>query len=219
VFIQKHLEVACFEFAQRAMPSVLQKNGWDYAECVELNIWSQLFLLNSDMIKGKVSKKAGKSVNELFESMARLRHATVHRHRMSMATVIEFLLDAESFSEVLKDEICTKTITRLRREAQKVKEELERHKTLLEFQLTKKLAMIASQRADLDRQESTAVANMIDEDNQFQISSCIDLFDIIHGPITAVQSPAPSVRETSSEEGTDVESYEMPEADLNMQYN
>ncbi|KAH7118178.1 hypothetical protein B0J13DRAFT_569668 [Dactylonectria estremocensis] len=143
VKVQTILEQACFAFRQRVMPDVLQKNRWDYPKSTEHNLWATKFLQRQS---GFANRKGntGKPLKKLFRSVADVRHTAVHRIR-GMATLLE-------------DEVCLKSLTKLRRDIELVIEELERNKH-----------RTADQRAELDRIEEEAIAEMVKEGGEYQV--------------------------------------------------
>lgn len=110
----------------------------------------------------------GKPFADLFRSVAAIRHTAVHRIRLRARGIEQFLLDAESLVMLLKNEDSQKVITKFRRDTQSAIEELERNKHVLISRLEDTLRRIAMQRAELDRLEEVAVAEMVKEDGEYQ---------------------------------------------------
>ncbi|KAH7110779.1 hypothetical protein B0J13DRAFT_577413 [Dactylonectria estremocensis] len=167
VKVQTILEQACFAFRQRVMPDVLQKNRWDYPKSTEHNLWATKFLQRQS---GFANRKGntGKPLKKLFRSVADVRHTAVHRIRVSARGVEQFLLDAEGMATLLEDEVCLKSLTKLRRDIELVIEELERNKHV-SSKLGETLKRTADQRAELDRIEEEAIAEMVKEDGEYQV--------------------------------------------------
>ncbi|KAH6874201.1 hypothetical protein B0T10DRAFT_449413 [Thelonectria olida] len=168
VKVQTILEQACFAFGQRVMPDVLQKNRWDCPESAELNIWATEFLQRQSEFADRKSN-TGKPLEKLFHSVADVRHTAVHRIRVSARGIEQFLLDAEGLATLLEDEVCLKSLTKLRRDTQLVIGELERNKHVLSSKLGETLKRTAAQRAELDRIEEEAIAEMVKEDGEYQV--------------------------------------------------
>ncbi|KAI0196467.1 hypothetical protein F4808DRAFT_439748 [Astrocystis sublimbata] len=165
--VQSILEDACFEFAQRNMPEILARNKWDCSEAGELNLWSsELLKRQADFLDKQ--DDVGKPIDLLIRSIARLRHAAVHRHCITARVLENFLLDAESFATLLGDTTRLKTLRELRRNIHQSIEELERNKHVLSSTLKQALKKIAVQRAELDRLEEMAIADMMKEDGEYQ---------------------------------------------------
>jgi hypothetical protein len=164
--VQSILEQACFDFGQRAMPDVLQKNRWDCPESAELNLWASEFLKCQDFAD-KV-ENIGKPLEKILRSVADIRHTAVHRIRVSAKGIEQFLLDAESLAVILREEACLKSLSKLRRETQLAIEELERNKQVLSSKLAETLKRIATQRAELDRLAEMAITEMVTENSEYQ---------------------------------------------------
>ncbi|KAF2965964.1 hypothetical protein GQX73_g7574 [Xylaria multiplex] len=164
--VQSILEDACFDFGQRVMPEVLKKNQWVCSEAAELNLWAAEFL----QAQGKFDKSVdvGMPLTKLFRSVADIRHTAVHRICISAKGLEHFLLNAESLALLLGDAARLKSLADLRRTIQQAIEELEGNKHVLSSKLTETLKRIAAQRAELDRAEEAAIADMMREDGEYQ---------------------------------------------------
>lgn len=194
------------------MRDVLQEQGWDCPESGELNLWSKVFLEHEDKFAADEMDELGKPFEELLDSMAHLRHTAVHRLRVTVNRIEQFMVDSESLARLLQDETCAKTLSRLRRETQLTIDELRRNKDLLESRLAETLKRIAAQRLELDRLEQTAMEDMLREDKEYQSFAGTNLEQTIISPETIVQSVATTENETGSEADVDVDSFD--EADV-----
>ncbi|KAI0976311.1 hypothetical protein F4678DRAFT_416629 [Xylaria arbuscula] len=165
--VQSILEDACFEFGQRKIPEVLKMNLWDFSEAAELNLWvKELLKRQSELFHKAVD--TGKPLDKLLSSVADIRHTAVHRICISARGLEQFLLNAESFVVLLGDTTHLKPLTNIRRNIQQTIEELERNKHLLTSRLQETLKRIAAKRAELDRMEEIALADMMREDGEYQ---------------------------------------------------
>lgn len=72
--VQAILEEACYAFGHKMMGDILQKEGWDCPESVELNIWARVFRCNEDKFDAEKLLELGKPFPELLDSIAQLRH-------------------------------------------------------------------------------------------------------------------------------------------------
>lgn len=167
VKVQTLLERACFDFGQQHMQSILQRHQWDCPEAAELNLWAAEFL-NSQKLFAK-RKDVGKPLEELFRSVADIRHSAVHRIRISAKGIERFILDAESLAILLDDSERLRSLSELRRDTQSTIEELECNKHVLGAKLDEHLKKIAAERAELDRLEEGAIREMLEEDGQYQV--------------------------------------------------
>jgi hypothetical protein len=172
--VQSLLEHSCFAFAQRAMPEVLIARDWDCAEAVELNRWTSEFFARREQIAA-LDIKIGKPLDDLFRSIAAIRHTAVHRLRISAKSIEQYLLDAESLLTLLDDQVNLAVVGRLRRETQSIIGELERNKHILNTKLDKTQQRIAAQRAELDRLEKALFADMVKEDSDYQALAGVNL--------------------------------------------
>lgn len=161
------LEAACFRFALETIPEVLAKRGWDCAEATELNVIIRQ-LLNHKTSLQKLEAAAGPDLGMLTRSMTKLRHATVHRGRLTAKVLEQFLADAETFATKLDDKEAISALSRSRGGVQKNIVEMENNKSMLETKLRKTLDDIAAQRAELDRLEKAAVVDVQRADAEYQ---------------------------------------------------
>ncbi|KAH6717626.1 hypothetical protein BKA61DRAFT_571715 [Leptodontidium sp. MPI-SDFR-AT-0119] len=81
------------------MGDILQKEGWDCPESVELNIWVRVFRCNEDKFDAEKLLELGKPFSELLDLIARLRHTAVHRVRH----VIDDLRNKDLLESILKE--------------------------------------------------------------------------------------------------------------------
>lgn len=211
---QAILERACYAFGRRELANTLSKEGWESAECVELNIWARLFKDNLDSFDTNKIDQLGKPISDLLDAIPHLRHTAVHRHRWSANKVVQFIVDAEALAFVLCDESCLQTLTHLRREAQLAMEEFGRNKDLLESRLANKLTEIALERAELDRIEQKAIQDMLNEDRDYQALAGFNLEQAIDMPETALCSLAPSEHEMTSNSELEVSTDDFVETSL-----
>jgi len=107
-------------------------------------------------------------LESLFRSVADMRHAAVHRIRVSARGLEQFMLDAESLATMLDYSPSLMMLTKLRQDTQMAIEELERNKHVLSSKLEETRKSIAVQREELNRLEKAAVSEMIREDDDYQ---------------------------------------------------
>nr|XP_023919033.1 uncharacterized protein LOC112030589 [Quercus suber] len=167
-FAQKILEKACYHFGTKSLTVVLHANGWDCVEAGELNIWTQKLRAHEHKFAPEDLKDAGKSFEDLLTSIAELRNTAVHRNRVTAARFEDFMSDAESFCKLLHDENSTAVIAQLRRTTRSTVDDLKRNKGLLERRITATIKDFASRRAEIDRLEKLALAQILAEDRDHQ---------------------------------------------------
>lgn len=212
VRVQCILEHACFEFAENALPDVLEKEEWECPESVELNKWSRIFSTNQNKLPMLKFAELGKPLEQVLASISQLRHTAVHRLRITAKHVEQFVKDAELLVNLLGNDSHSKKLAQIRREVQSSIGELQRNKDLLESRLAERLKEIALQRAELDRLERTAVQEMLDEDkeNQLFVGACLN------STLTLMALPREEIEESATigvMQAADTDS----EADLDVQ--
>lgn len=149
------------------MPDILKKKNWDCSEAAELNLWAAEFLQRQSEFSDRTDD-IGQPLTTLLRSVMDIRHTAVHRICISARGLEQFLLNAESFATLLGDTARLQALTELRRNIQQAIEELERNKHVLVSKLRETLKRVAAQRAELDRVEEMAIADMMREDGEYQ---------------------------------------------------
>ncbi|ROV98779.1 hypothetical protein VMCG_06789 [Cytospora schulzeri] len=171
------LETACFRFASETIPEVCAQRSWDCPEATELNVivWQllkQKASLHKLQAAATATAAAGGAAPQglmmLANSMVRLRHATVHRGRLTAKVLEKLLVDAEALAARLNDKEATAALARTRRGVQENVVEMENNKSMLETSLRRTLDDIAAQRAELDRLEKAAVVDVLRADAEYQ---------------------------------------------------
>lgn len=155
---QRFLEDACFQFAQRQMPSTLSDNGWDCAEALELNLFVKE--LSCQGLASKLMPATKPSTEKLLVSVADIRHAAVHRSRLSAHDVDRTLQNSEQFLALIGDTERLERIKDLRRDAfaSLAQLDLEEREACSALDLRKK--EIERRRIELKRLEEAAVMDM-----------------------------------------------------------
>ena len=149
------------------MPELLAARHWDCAEAVELNRWTSEFFARKEQFAA-MDVKTVKPLDDLLRSIAAIRHTAVHRLRISVKSIEQYLLDAESLLTLLDDQTNLAVVCRLRCETQSIIGELERNKHILNTKREKTQQRIAAQRAELDRLEKALFADMVKEDSDYK---------------------------------------------------
>ncbi|CAG5156564.1 uncharacterized protein ALTATR162_LOCUS4361 [Alternaria atra] len=151
--IQYALEKACFTFAQRSLGGVLQREGWDCAEAVELNRWPKVLLTYQEELHLDNVRDIAKPLPTLLDSITQLRHDAVHRTRLSSNVLLQRMTDARLLARLLQDEECSKLMSTIRQKTQEAIERLVRNKQLLDCKLAEIKKEFAAKRTELERQE------------------------------------------------------------------
>ena len=208
VKVQNLLERACYDFAKKKMRDTLQKEGWDCPERVELNRWPRVFLSNQYNFSADTILELGKPLVQILDSITQLRHTAVHRVRITVTRVEQFMVDSELLGRLLQDDTCVKMLSRLRRETQVAIEDIKINKDLLESKLAEKMKKIAAQRAELAILERNAINDMLKEDMEYQTFAGGNLVQAILSPDTIQQSTTGTEHEAISDADFDAESDE-----------
>src|ERR1700753_2523495 len=103
VKVQAVLEDACYNFGSKEMGDELQENGWDSPECVELNMWMQLFLKRTELFAPDKIKSLGKQFPAFLTAIAQIRHTAVHRLPVSAKSIEQFMVEAGQLAMLLDD--------------------------------------------------------------------------------------------------------------------
>ncbi|KAH7396505.1 hypothetical protein DE146DRAFT_39815 [Phaeosphaeria sp. MPI-PUGE-AT-0046c] len=129
VEVQSILEVTCFACAEGNFPHVLEQRAWDCPESGELNRWARILPDYADRIfdQSRVSC-LGKPILVFMESISKLRHAAVHRERLTADELLHFVNDAEWLAYILTDDAAFNTISKIRRQVECSLNKLERSK-------------------------------------------------------------------------------------------
>ncbi|KIW40879.1 uncharacterized protein PV06_06492 [Exophiala oligosperma] len=197
--VQGILENACYDFGSREMKDIIEKEGWDCPECVELNVWARTLLVKKDLFPPVDLENLGQQFSELTNSISQLRHTVVHRLRINANGLERFLADAEALTKLLHDDNSTRSLARLRRDTQTSIDELKRNKDLLESRLNLKLKQISDQRLELDRHEQSVVDEMLKADKEYYLLAGGTLDEAIQSCDTAIRISAPAEIASRSE--------------------
>ena len=161
--LQRILELDCYHFGLKAIPNIMQKQGWDCPESVELTKWVKLFGRKGNIA---IWQENGKPPKELLHSIATIRHAAVHRLRTDSVKLEGLLADAERLAEVLGIDTFTQAISQLRMDTHATLTELIQNKQSTQLQLEKAQKEIARQRSELDQKEREVLRCMVSQDRK-----------------------------------------------------
>ena len=201
--VQGILEEACYNFGYRKMKSIIEKEGWDCPECVELNVWARTLLANQDLFQPADLESLGQPFSELTGSINHLRQPVVHRLRITANGLERFLAGAVVLAQLLHEDFSTRFFVRLRRETQISIDELKRNKDLLGSRLNSKLKQISDQRLELDRLEQSVLDEMLQAEQEYRLLAGSNLDEAMQFHDTAIHSTAPT--ETASKSESDFE--------------
>ncbi|OBT74273.1 hypothetical protein VF21_07416 [Pseudogymnoascus sp. 05NY08] len=102
---QRLLEECCYIFAEKWFPSMLEANGWDAPEAVELTKWWTT-LSKCDIPAIAIALGHGQLLAILFKRAISIRHCAVHRRpQIPVKDVGEMVRDAWLLSQALQDDL------------------------------------------------------------------------------------------------------------------
>ncbi|RYN62675.1 hypothetical protein AA0119_g13109 [Alternaria tenuissima] len=187
VSVQHMLESACYTFGQKKLEFVLEREGLECAEAVELHRWANIFQTQRVDFPKDNLEALGRPLPELLRSMTELRHAAVHRTRLSANSAMQIISDAESFVKLIENDTCIIGISRLRRETETAVKALKAKKGSLELKFTGVEKRLEAQRADLERQKLDAIEDALEEDRAYILSAGANLERALTLPVAAMQ--------------------------------
>ncbi|KAH7111809.1 hypothetical protein B0J11DRAFT_190976 [Dendryphion nanum] len=163
VTTQETLEKACYAFAEKSLGGVLQREGWECAEAVELNRWTDVFQIYQNEFNPEGLKRIGMPFHDLLGAVTKLRHTAVHRIHITAKEVSELVYRAELLAILLQEEAYVQKISDLRSKTETMVDKLEKHKVSLESRLAETRRLFASKKADLEMQERDAMEKLLQE--------------------------------------------------------
>nr|CEG05608.1 unnamed protein product [Fusarium clavum] len=104
--VQSTMEEACYYFAEKQFPEVLEEKEWDCPEAAELNVWVSVFFERRNFkLLRRFSNftKNTRDLGELLDSMKQIRHSAVHRHPLTVTTIRRLVQEAIAFCRILGD--------------------------------------------------------------------------------------------------------------------
>ena len=117
----------------------------------------------------------GKPLTEVLESMVRIPHTAVHRLHVTATRIEQYLSDAEILADLLRENACTRRLSRIRWEVSLAADDLKRNEDVLELKLADTFKKLAARRSAIDRAEAAAVEDMLREDRQYQELAGVNL--------------------------------------------
>jgi hypothetical protein len=122
---QRLLEECCYTFAEKWFPSMLEANGWDAPEAVELSKWWKA-LSKCDIPPTAIALSQGQSLAVLFRRAIHIRHCAVHRRpQIPVNKVKEMIRDAWLLSQALQDDLRATRLLHWCKELESLVEHLE----------------------------------------------------------------------------------------------
>ncbi|GJC94284.1 ubiquinol-cytochrome-c reductase cytochrome c1 [Colletotrichum higginsianum] len=197
---QEVLEKACFIYATRHMPQVLQARHWDVPECGELHIWARLLKTEAKTrFNNKDLPYPYLNWDSFFKSIVHLRHKAVHRKQLKGSDVELYLRDAEALTRLLCDDEGAATLARYREQTRRSLEQFEFCKKKLSTRFQAKMDVINARRAELDELERQANQHLVLADKEVQAKLGSDLKKAI------MKSEVPQIKKEQEDEEGDEE--------------
>lgn len=160
--VQRMLEEACFGFAQKCLPTVLQRARFDCPVAVELTKWVKILTKHRDELGATVAPGLKTpSFPALMGSMRMLRHTAVHRIPVSTAVLCQLVGSAADLTEALQDNARADLMRDMGRT---VETSLEETKQVLRENVDRELEEIRRAREELNRREKDIFAKAFAED-------------------------------------------------------
>lgn len=102
--VQTILEGACFDFANLNYPEILERKGWDCPESIELNLFMRDYLLSPHGMATMEGPVEADVMRRLAGTISAVRHAAVHRHRLTPDFLERMFRDCSLFLRYLHGE-------------------------------------------------------------------------------------------------------------------
>lgn len=112
--LQRLLEDACFRFAQARHKNILKAQFWDCPEAIELNqFFKKLGTSSTQLGQGETMELSSASLTELVSSVSDIRHAAVHRLRLSTQDFEKAFNDSERLLILFGDKDTLAVVTNM----------------------------------------------------------------------------------------------------------
>ena len=173
VCLQTLLEEACYTFGKRNMPDSLHLRGWDCAAAVELNRWMEE--LKKKPAKLACDKTHALPLDDLFRSIANIRHAAVHRQHVGSDVLERFLTNAESLTILLGVSTSLEKVRNLRQRTLRALAELRRSTRSVREKFESTMSHLEIQREMLKQMENSQRVKMENECRMHQSNITLGL--------------------------------------------
>ena len=164
--VQHTLEECLFEFGQKWLPAVVESNGWECPDAVELTKWTRLLIRRSERLPAHALTTTDHTLSSVLLATHRIRHTAVHRLPTTARGITELIGAAVKCAEVLQDNVRALQLEELRTEIGGKIEAMELNKNALENFAARELADIQRRREELARLERETIENMKKHDNE-----------------------------------------------------
>ncbi|KAL5344763.1 hypothetical protein ACLOAV_010160 [Pseudogymnoascus australis] len=176
---QQLLEECCYSFAEKWFPSMLEANGWDAPEAVELTKWWTT-LSKCDIPATAIALGHGKSLAILFKRAISIRHCAVHRRpQIPVTNVGEMVRDAWLLSQALQDDLRAAQLLHWHKELEKLVAHLHLRTNLQRRAAEAELQNIHNAKVDIENR----LAEL--ESRSSQLTQSFEAEGKLHRPISA----------------------------------
>ena len=164
-FAQSILEECCLEFGKTWAPDLMEAQGWDEAESIELNRWTTSFSKYAEKLPPSATRPiSGKSLNQILFDTNSLRHSAVHRLPKSAPEILDMLHAACFFAEALNDTMRMARIEGIKEQLTMSIHGIVHHQSLLKRKLSGKLEDLAKKKAEIEELERLEMEDMLQND-------------------------------------------------------
>ena len=200
--LQSALEKCCFAYAQRKIPRVLELNGWDCAERVELAKWPWLFKSNARMMPDTTAEWPRNRVERLLQVLQDINTCVFDRKPVSAETLSGFIGEAIDLAKLLGDVPCAEGLAQFQVATGSIFLELMGKKREAAAHVDAKLQSIASEKERLDNaaagihEQKAALHKHWEDQAQTKLQQALDKFKPA-STTAATQDRAPTVPATT----------------------
>lgn len=99
--MQRILEEACYDFASRWIPNILNEKNWTCSEAVELSTWRKV--LPPALSPNAIVPFKNYSLEEALADAVRIRNSAVHRHLCDNAEIRRMASQAQDLMSMFSD--------------------------------------------------------------------------------------------------------------------
>lgn len=141
------LKRACFRFAQRRRPEILEHKGWTCAESVGLDEWAAEFRKAEGVFPNTGDSE---TLPLLLQSMKILHQTTSYDNWMEAADIVRVIADAEAMAGYLEKPTAKAELGKIRQDIEALIEELAQKRKGIMAKLEAMVDHVAAQRAEME---------------------------------------------------------------------
>ncbi|KAI8633610.1 hypothetical protein F5Y19DRAFT_246414 [Xylariaceae sp. FL1651] len=174
--VQRILEEACYDFAQKWASPLLAERGWDCASSVELNKWTRLFFKGKLQIPGEAFNVENSRIGHIAVAASKIRHSAVHRLRTTARGLRDLCHTGVELASALRDDTRAAMIAEISNALEEQLRAMSLNKNVLENTAAAEVAEIHRLREELDRREKQVIHDMLQKDaaNRTMVGSLLE---------------------------------------------